>query len=123
MIDTELMYRLLDGARLANGGPYSVERIARRYHQELPAEQAPEPDILIANALILVDLLKQLGFVENSHHHETGTAEDAKRLTVDGQHLLGLLHDPAFVAALQALPLRADRDSVLATIAQFSAKG
>lgn len=124
MLDISLTRRLLDGARRAQGGPFPVEAIARHYHAELRRElgdDAPDVDVVIANALIFTDLLRRLGLLERLFQgNEVGTPSDAERLTADGARLLELLDDPAFVAYLQERPLRADRDTVLEAIRRFT---
>ncbi|MDF3934469.1 hypothetical protein [Pseudomonas citronellolis] len=124
MIDLTLVRRLLEGAQRAAGGPFPVEAIARHYHAQLrreQGEQALDADVVIANALILTDLLRRLGLLQRLYDgHEVGTAGDGERLTADGERFLALLDDPAFVAYLGERPLRGDRDTVLEAIRRFS---
>ncbi|UUC47576.1 hypothetical protein NOX82_16820 [Pseudomonas citronellolis] len=124
MIDLELTRRLLDGALRADGGPFPVEAIARHYHAELHRRlgaETPDADVVIANALILTDLLRRLGLLEGLYHgNEVGTPSDGERLTENGKRFLALLDDPRFVEYLGRQPLRGDRDTVLEAIRRFS---
>ncbi|PWU29094.1 hypothetical protein DK254_13085 [Pseudomonas sp. RW407] len=127
MIDLELTKRLLEGARRADGGPFPAEAIARHYHAELHRRlgaEAPDADVVIANALILTDLMRRLGLLEALYHgNEVGTTSDGERLTGDGERFLVLLDDPRFVEYLGSQPLRGDRDTVLEAIRRFSPAG
>lgn len=114
---------MLEGAQRAAGGPFPLEAVARHHHAQLQRErgaQAPEADVVIANALILTDPMRHLGLLQGFYGGtEVGTAGDAERLTDNGRRFLRLLDDADFVAHLERQPLRGDRNPLEEALRRF----